>query len=399
MRTSLEGVWRSEGPPDHLGLAYEVWAPSGATDGKVPDAGRADWLSNVALISIATDYRHAFARWEASFTGNEGRAFRLKATSRLLIGHGNASAVDVGLTVHRTWGVPMIPGSSVKGLLAHYVDSTYGPNDPNLAPWEQTDAERVRAEYQGVAGPEDRDRRGPGRIYRGLFGAPNTPSDEDMTERGFPAGAAAGRVCFYDALYIPGSLANDRPFAPDVLTVHQKAYYDNAGGTWPNDYDSPTPVAFLTVRPGAQFLFALSGPSAWVELAARLLQDALAAWGIGGKTSAGYGRFGDPSQAQAAADGRHPDVRGSRPAGGGRPPKTGDLVEVVLLEERTKKGGWRALHEPTGLSGPIQNSAAVPETEQPGNRIHVEVAHANPRDIAFKVPSEANSGGTKGKGR
>src|SRR5690606_17987305 len=53
--------------------------------------------------------------------------------------------------------------------------------------------------------------------------------------------------------------------------------------------DSPNPVAFLTVRPKCRFLLALSGPSEWTDLAGKLLADALASWGVGGKTSAGYG--------------------------------------------------------------------------------------------------------------
>ena len=32
----------------------------------------------------------------------------------------------MGLTVHHTWGVPVIPGASLKGLCAHYTAATYG---------------------------------------------------------------------------------------------------------------------------------------------------------------------------------------------------------------------------------------------------------------------------------
>ncbi|MCS7078858.1 MAG: type III-B CRISPR module RAMP protein Cmr6 [Chloracidobacterium sp.] len=70
-------------------------------------------------------------------------------------------------------------------------------------------------------------------------------------------------------------------------------------------------------------------------------------------------------------------------------PKSGEQVEAVLLEERTKKGGWKAKHEPSGLSGPIQNSDAVPGDKQPGDRLTLIVASANEREIAFKFPTEA----------
>jgi CRISPR-associated protein Cmr6 len=199
--------------------------------------------------------------------------------------------------VHHTWGVPVIPGSALKGLVAHYVDATYGPTDPGKAPWEQLGDERVRADYQGVTWNGRRIERGPGAIYRALFGAPDARGDATMREQGFVAGAAAGLVTFHDALYVPGSLHN-KPFAADVLTVHQKGYYDSSGQSAPNDYDSPNPVAFLTVRPKCRLLLALSGPSEWAELGAQLLADALKTWGVGGKTAGGYG-IGEVSEWRA----------------------------------------------------------------------------------------------------
>jgi CRISPR-associated protein Cmr6 len=54
--------------------------------------------------------------------------------SRLLVGHGTQSPTEVGLTTHRTWGVPVVPGTALKGLLSHYVDAVYGPRDPKLHP-------------------------------------------------------------------------------------------------------------------------------------------------------------------------------------------------------------------------------------------------------------------------
>lgn len=282
MRQALHSI----GTPDHLALAYDAWGPVG-TDGRVPDDRRAQWLSEIADISVASDYAHSFERWRASLSSAGDRLAEFELSSRLLIGHGNSSATDVGLTVHHTWGVPVIPGSALKGLVAHYVDATYGPTNPDLDPWEQQGDERARGDYQGVTWNRRRIERGPGAIYRALFGAPDARKDDAMRDHGFEAGASAGLVTFHDALYVPGSA--DKPFAADVLTVHQKSYYDSSGQSLPNDYDSPNPVAFLTVRPKCRLLLALSGPSEWTELAARLLTDALQHWGVGGKTTAGYG--------------------------------------------------------------------------------------------------------------
>jgi CRISPR-associated protein Cmr6 len=275
--------------PDHLGLAYDAWAPTEVADGKVSDDNRRPWLERLAEHAVSPDYARSFDRWKASFSATGDRLAELTLASRLLIGHGNASAIDVGLTVHHTWGVPVIPGSALKGLVAHYVDATYGPAEPDKKPWEQQGNERVRADYQGVTWNRRRIERGPGAVYRALFGAPDAREDATMRENGFEAGAAAGLVTFHDALYVPGSLADNKPFSADVLTVHQKGYYDSSGQSAPNDYDSPNPVAFLTVRPKCRLLLALSGPSEWTELAAHLLADAFKNWGVGGKTAAGYG--------------------------------------------------------------------------------------------------------------
>lgn len=132
MRQALQDV----GMPDHLGLAYDAWAPVG-DDGKVPDGERVTWLSNLAKITVSPDYSRSYTRWEKSFSAPGDRVFKLELASRLLIGHGNGSATDVGLTVHHTWGVPVIPGSALKGLVAHYVDAVYGPSDPERPPWDQ----------------------------------------------------------------------------------------------------------------------------------------------------------------------------------------------------------------------------------------------------------------------
>lgn len=275
--------------PDHIALAYDAWAPVDSKTGKVPDGMRAEWLSKLANTEVSSDYKHSFGAWKASFSSVGDRFAELTLKSRLLVGHGNASATDVGLTVHHTWGVPLIPGSALKGLLAHYVDTTYGPSDADNSASEPQGAEDQRARYQGITWDGRRIKRGPGEVYRTLFGAPDAAEDDRMRAQGLEAGATSGLVTFHDALYVPDSVLDNKPFAVDVLTVHQKTYYDSSGKHAPNDYDSPNPVSFLTVRPKCRLWLVLGGPSEWTELASRLLADALGNWGVGGKTSAGYG--------------------------------------------------------------------------------------------------------------
>jgi hypothetical protein len=99
----------------------------------------------------------------------------------------------------------------------------------------------------------------------------------------------AGYITFFDALYVPGSGALRRPLHPDVITVHHKEYYTGGMPQAPADWDSPTPVPFMTAS--GRFLIALAGPPAWVTATLDILYYALTERGVGAKTSSGYGRM------------------------------------------------------------------------------------------------------------
>ena len=277
----------------HVGLAYTTLAPVGP-DGKVPDGEkvgqRGAWLEDLAIVPVAEDYRAYLDAWIDSFRGTTCRLFRLTLDRRLLIGHGNTSGSDVGLTVHHTWGTPLIPGSALKGITAHHVAESYG------RPLDAAVAAPPRELWRGVTWKGRSVARGPGPSYRGLFGAPD--AEDDVTGA---AGATRGFVVFHDAQYlgVADRLVRDElspnpertcPFDRDVLTVHQSTYYNGHGAIDPSDHDDPNPVGFLTVSPRVQFVVALEGPADWTALAHRLLGEALASRGVGGKSTSGYGR-------------------------------------------------------------------------------------------------------------
>jgi CRISPR-associated protein Cmr6 len=77
------------------------------------------------------------------------------------------------------------------------------------------------------------------------------------------------------------------------------------------------------------------------------------------------------------------------------PPVSGTIVDAHLLEERTKKGGWKALHEPSGLSGPIVNTGDVPAERNAGDGLRLIVQSANQREISFKYPTPADEARAK----
>ncbi len=259
---------------DHFGLAYDVLAPSPSLNNGDYETAREAWLSDCEKIAIAPDYARFYGQWVDSFAGDSLSSQReASLTSRLLVGHGNPSASEVGLTVHRTWGVPMIPGAALKGLTAHYVDAVYGG-----------EAVEVEADFRRQAWNGPAESHGPGEHFGALFGASAADGTEEVAKQGL--------VVFHDALFVPGSAikdGRDRPFARDVLTVHQKEYYRKCD-VWPNDWDSPNPVGFITVRPNVRLLLAVTGPDGWRDLAMKFLLEALREWGAGAKTSLGYGR-------------------------------------------------------------------------------------------------------------
>lgn len=395
----MRNVLRSlSAPPSHAGLAYGTWAPVKGPEGKVPDAERQRWLESICEKQIDPTYAQAFERWKESFRDPADRVRELALESRLLVGHGNPSGVDIGITLHRTWGTPVIPGSALKGLLAHYMDTLFGSEDAGAPESEAPAAAGERSRYRGAVRRGARVVKGPGDVYRGIFGAPDAEEDDKARSLGLPNGAARGLVTFHDALYVPGSAPSDCPFAMDVITVHQKSYYDSAGGTWPNDYDDPNPVSFLTVQPGTRFLLALSGKLGWTGLVEELLLEALRDWGVGGKTTSGYGRL-VPKEVARPRPVAVPGAasRATRPAAAGTPfsapsrprlkHRPGDRIEVTRVADPKGKGKIKFTAD-DGLLGHFVGEK--PPDVEIGGKIQVWVANVG-RDtytLTLKDPKE-----------
>jgi CRISPR-associated protein Cmr6 len=213
-------------------------------------------------------YQEAYDRWEAmlrAWPGVRCRVFRV--TTRMIVGLGAENVRETAITLSRPYGMPLIPGSALKGLARRMAERAGAASHPELAP---------------------RPRPGPGqgqpapKAHTVLFG------DQDL----------ASYVTFFDAWYRPGSAAGG-PLRRDVITVHHPAYYGSGGkrrdddrypGPW--DLDDPTPVNLVSAV--GEYLVAVGGPDdggEWAHLALDLLEMGLAGWGIGAKTSSGYGRL------------------------------------------------------------------------------------------------------------
>lgn len=212
-------------------------------------------LEKVSRAKAPEVYHTAFERWRNLQSARGAQLFFGELVAPLAVGLGNESPLEIGLTLHHTYGMPLVPGSALKGLCRRAACRFWNV---------ETSRDLLEEEASS---------------FRALFG--DTES--------------ASYIVFWDAWYDPGSVGGS-PFKRDVVTVHHPHYYGGKD-VWPTDFDDPTPVPFLVVRPGTRFLFAVDAPDdRWGLFVQRLLRWALERLGIGAKTNAGYGYFRfDPS--------------------------------------------------------------------------------------------------------
>jgi len=214
--------------------------------------------ANSATTNSKPLYAIAFNRWKNAWKLEIGQFHGAMKTfevdQRMIIGLGSDNVLEAGLTLHQTYGVPYIPGSAIKGLCSHYCDEVLGELDGQF--------------------------KNDGELHKIIFGDPQS--------RGF--------IIFHDAWIFPDSLVGC--LKPDVMTPHHQDYYTGTDDA-PTEFDSPVPVPFLSVS--GKFLFVLSCEQResdtlkpYVNLVWKILASALCNYGIGGKTSSGYGFFFDP---------------------------------------------------------------------------------------------------------
>ena len=186
--------------------------------------------------------------------------------------------LETGIRLHHTYGMPIIPGSTLKGLAAHYCDQIWGERHIETP---SAEARRFRGERREVK-QRNQKAESAGEYHQLLFG---TTDD-------------SGCITFHDAWLTPDT---PKPLVFDVMTPHHPKWLD--GSIPPTDFDSPTPVPFLSVTGAFRVAVSWHGPASdkannWTELARSLLYDALKDWGVGGKTTSGYGRMVDLKDAQ-----------------------------------------------------------------------------------------------------
>lgn len=233
----------------HAGLWLDKYLGAQTVEGDETGAGeKAKLIREVSSLPVPEGYPRAFERRREAFVADP-RVVLAPATAigRLIVGLGAKGALEAGIHLEHTWGVPLLPGSALKGLAAAaarklVVDDGWRPGSARAAT-----------------------------SYDELFGSTND----------------SGAVVFHDAWWDPTG-CDTVPIALDVMTVHHADYYQGRAAP-PSDMDSPNPVAFASAT--GRYLLAVEGAAEWAEAALHLLKLGLAELGIGAKTNAAYGRM------------------------------------------------------------------------------------------------------------
>ncbi len=201
--------------------------------------------------------------------------------SRLVVGLGSSHVLETALTLHHIYGIPYIPSSALKGVCRA------------VAFWKI-------AEKKGILHNEGELKR----LSENFYGKLTDDKEILPYQLLFGAQDFKGLLLFLDAY--PEINSNDDIFELDIMNVHYKSYYE--GKTSPGDWENPTPIYFLTVKPGVEFhICVLFDEWRWEQIKDKepfskvdvkntinseledIIKTALKEFGVGAKGRLGYG--------------------------------------------------------------------------------------------------------------
>ncbi len=188
---------------------------------------------------------------------------------RLVIGLGASHPQETSMTLHHIYGIPYIPGSAVKGITRHWAVLKFAEEKANK---DKEDFEKsLKSVSDALDKGEDIGLNVDGVDFKELIEIFGTQKQ-------------AGQVIFMDAYPL-----ENINLKIDIMNVHYPDYY--SGGKPPADWQNPNPIKFLTVE-NTEFKFCLISQNKQLLLKTfSLLKEALRDFGIGAKTSLGYGIF------------------------------------------------------------------------------------------------------------
>jgi len=245
----------------NLGLILDKYIPIEVfekSDDK-KNEGKGNWFKKLDTASHIDPRlaEHAYLRWRNTTQAANAQRFSAITDWRIVVGLGGETVLETDLTLHHLYGIPYIPGSALKGLTRAYATSE---------------------EEEGHLSKK-------------------IDEDDKTIQRVFGSQERAGTVIFFDAMPVNGKFAVDL----DIMNAHYPEYYGQ--NKLPTNDQNPNPVTFLTIA-DTVFMFALAARRSEdqqdVAQAKTWLKKALAKYGVGGKTSAGYGYFTDIRDEEAA---------------------------------------------------------------------------------------------------
>jgi CRISPR type III-B/RAMP module RAMP protein Cmr6 len=241
---------------EHVGLAHEKLAPHAT---KADKEAQSRFIRNLAGNSgvprgYESHFRRHVRRTPRLTDGPwQRRVAVVVSQGRVLCGMGERTPTENGLSIHTTYGVPVLPGSSLKGITRAWLKET---------------------------APDSHWRDG-GDCFVDAFGR---QVDADIRDDI----GMSGLVHFLDALWVPGDASLPAsPWAAEILTPHFGKYYD--GREAPDGTQAPIPITFLAAQGG--FRVVLEGPDGLVDRVMEHLLVALLNRGVGAKGRSGFGRF------------------------------------------------------------------------------------------------------------
>ncbi len=288
-----------------------------------------------------------------------------EATAPFTTGLGNEHPLENGFAFLNPYGLPYLPASGVKGVLRQAARELAGGK------WGDTRGWSEQARY--TLGQTERTDQPPVKLSMldVLFGRETEEGEEEHYR---------GTLAFWDVIpQIPG----DRLMV-EIMTPHYAHYY--APGNRPEDrvvspHDSgqPNPISFLTVPPGAKFVFFvtcdterlkniapdLAENGRWRQLLEAAFEHAFRWLGFGAKTAVGYGamrknRAGARRRNRGATAGpQRPQTEGQPRAPQSAAPSVSATQATVWKERHAQIQSWRSQHR-SGLGYSEKRAAARP---------------------------------------
>ena len=257
-------------------------------------------------------YDDFYKRLKDFWNSIKAETFELTTKSRLVIGLGDESVYETSIKLHRNYGVPYIPGSALKGVAKHY--SILNLTDRLINEHLSIDffelAKRVQDALE-TSVTDENDEKAVEKVVKDKLKIDNMPNeilDEfKLLRKIFGTQSYEGSIIFFDAFPTYECLKelteNNKPILElDIMNPHYQSYYSASENELktnvekaPGDWHSPNPIFFLTVPKGIEFQFAIAPRNEegtkLLNKAKEILISALKEFGVGAKTSLGYGRF------------------------------------------------------------------------------------------------------------